>query len=281
MSSIPRGTLYVIGMLCQVSFFSLYSPATNEIRYVETGNDCRHVQVFWPLGASCTLSNFPLETVSQSPGTVRIISEVVRSFGIIVDGNVVVRVFRFPLRPDFLGAAGIVLVGENEIKAGSGLAFVLQFDIEFFAGFCGLRQLHAQFVVAKIERGVLAVDPRARNCKLRAIEIQMRHAVAQGGQRVRDLADHFALIEIKVERNAHVLQMVIAARRVRPVRACHRAQQNGQTKNRGCQGHAVDAAFSRAISFRPRKEVCGAQNHPAIIPARAARNQGKLSFHCR
>src|SRR5579863_6743115 len=51
-SSIPRGTLYVTGMLCQVSFFSLYSPATNEIRYVETGKDCRQVHVFWPLGAS-------------------------------------------------------------------------------------------------------------------------------------------------------------------------------------------------------------------------------------
>ena len=80
-SSSPRGTLYESGMLRQVSFFSTYSPATNEIRYVETGRDCRQVHVFWPFAASCTLINFPLEMVSQSPGTVRIISVVVRSFG--------------------------------------------------------------------------------------------------------------------------------------------------------------------------------------------------------
>src|ERR1039458_4861755 len=63
-SSIPRGTLNVMGISRQVSFFSLYSPATKEIRYVETGKDCRHVHVFSPLGASCTLRSFPLETVS-------------------------------------------------------------------------------------------------------------------------------------------------------------------------------------------------------------------------
>ena len=62
-------------------FASSNSPATTEIRYVETGCDWRHVQVFIPPAASVTLTSFPLDTVSQSRGTVRIMSVVVRSFG--------------------------------------------------------------------------------------------------------------------------------------------------------------------------------------------------------
>ena len=94
---------------------------------------------------------------------------------IIVDGNVVVRVFRFALRPDFLGAVGIVLVGQNEIKAGGRLAFITSDSTSNVSpDFAGCARLHVQLVVAKVKRGVLAVDARAQNREVRAIEIEMR-----------------------------------------------------------------------------------------------------------
>jgi hypothetical protein len=78
---------------------------------------------------------------------------------------------------------------------------------------------------------------------------------------VRDLADHFALIDIEVERDAHVLQVVIAAWRVRPIRPRNRAQQYGRTKNRGRQGHVWTHFFpaqfhsSLAREFAARKTI--------------------------
>ena len=55
-----------------------------------------------------------------------------------------VRVLGFALRPDFLGASGIVLIRQDEIKPCGGLAFVAQVHFKNFAGFRGLREAHAE-----------------------------------------------------------------------------------------------------------------------------------------
>ncbi len=143
---------------------------------------------------------------------------------IIVDGNVVMRVFRFTLGPNFLGPPGIVLVGEDEIKPCRRLALIQNIYVKPFSCFCRLSKVHSELVVAQLECGVFTVYAGAGNSEVRGIKIEMRQSVAQRRERLRHVANHLTLIEIKTQGNAHVLQMVVTAGRIRTVRAGSRCE---------------------------------------------------------
>ena len=147
-------------------------------------------------------------------------------------------VLGFALRPDFLGAAGIILVGEDEVEPGCRFPFVLDVYFKLFSSFCWLGEVHAKLVVAQFECGVFAVDAGAGNGKVRAIKVQMGQAVAQGSECVGYFTDHATLIEVKAQRDAHILQMIVTTRRIGPVRAHshgeRRADGEGErSENRG------------------------------------------------
>ncbi len=55
----------------------------------------------------------------------------------------------------------------------------------------------------------------------------MRFALAQGGQSMRHVPDDFALVDIKMKRNAHILQVIFPARRIGTIRASNASEQNG------------------------------------------------------
>src|ERR1700722_12837353 len=63
--------------------------------------------------------------------------------GIVVNRNVIAGIFRFALRPDFLGAIGIILVGKNEVEALFGLAVVADENFMGVAAFGGAGKLNA------------------------------------------------------------------------------------------------------------------------------------------
>ena len=67
--------------------------------------------------------------------------------GIVVGRKVVARVLGFALRPDLLGAVGIILVGQDEVEAFCGLGFVANGDVEFFAGVGGGGERDDELVV--------------------------------------------------------------------------------------------------------------------------------------
>ena len=139
-------------------------------------------------------------------------------------------VFRFALRPDFLGARRIILVRKDEIEAAGRLALVTNIHFKFLAEFRRLSKIDVKLVIAKLVRGVLAVDARAGNGEIRAIKIQMRQTVVQCGKCVRYFTDDLALIQIEMQRHAYVLQVVFAAGRIGPVGACSHGEHRSQRK---------------------------------------------------
>ena len=89
---------------------------------------------------------------------------------------------------------------------------------------------------------------------------------------MRDFADHLALIQIEVQRHAHVLQMVIAARRIRPVRARATApSRTRETKSRRREKQSMARTVCKVI-FIPglARELRKRTIHPILylrIPA--------------
>ena len=120
-------------------------------RYVELGNDSRHVQVFWPFAASVTLCNLPLEIGEPIGWNGDNCFGGQASVGIIVGGKVIAGIFGFALSPNLFRAIGIILIGQNKIEALFRLAFILDLDVEFVAGFCGTRQGNIELCIGGVE----------------------------------------------------------------------------------------------------------------------------------
>jgi hypothetical protein len=130
---------------------------------------------------------------------------------IVVSREVVACIFGFALRPDLLRAIGVILVGEDEIEAFSGLGLVADVDVEFFSSVrCG-GQRDDELVVFGLEFGGRFIYGDALDCESRGIQNDFRGGIAENGERVSDIADDFFLIEIEAQRDAGMLQIVVAA----------------------------------------------------------------------
>ena len=147
---------------------------------------------------------------------------------VVVDGNVIAGLFGLPLRPNFLGLCRGTLIRQDEIETLLRIALVTNGHLVLFAGFAGAAEIHVQFCLVGRKAHLLSVEAGAQNCQTDGIEIQLAQAVLQRRERVRDLADHLPLIQIKPQFDSRVLQVVVAAARKGLIRASLRPNTRSQ-----------------------------------------------------
>ena len=133
---------------------------------------------------------------------------------IVVDGDVVARVFGFALRPDFPWPVRVVLVRQDEVEAALRPALVADADFKFLAAFGRMVERNNKLHWRHLKFRRLAAHGDARDGELHRIKGQPGEPVAQHCQRMRHLAQHFALFHVKPQRDARVLQVVVAPARV-------------------------------------------------------------------
>ncbi len=146
---------------------------------------------------------------------------------IVVDGNVVARVFGFALRPDLLRLIRAALVRQDEKQALLRLAVVANQDFVFLAGLARRGQVDVELLGVGGKMRVLAVHLHGGNVQVHGIKIQLRDAVAQRGKRMGHLAHHLALLHVEAQLDARVRQVVVAAGSVGLVRK--------RCRNENCQ----------------------------------------------
>ena len=105
---------------------------------------------------------------------------------------------------------GIVLVGKDEVEALGGLAFVLDLDGEFLAGFGGFGKGNVELVLGVLERSCGFIQSDALDLKADGIEGDAL-GIAQNRERVGDVSDNLFLLQVKAQSDAGVLQVVILA----------------------------------------------------------------------
>src|SRR5208337_945334 len=174
---------------------------------------------------------------------------------VVVGGQVVARVLRFALRPNLFGAMGIVLVGKDEVEALGGLAFVLDLDGEFFAGFGGFGKRDAELVFGGLKSGRGFVQGDALDLEAGGIEGNA-FGVAENGERVGDVSDDLFLFQVKAQNDAGVLQVIILAARERLIgvqkRCCAKqSEEKAQYCDETCllARSADDSVFHSTVSL--------------------------------
>ena len=130
---------------------------------------------------------------------------------VVVNGNVVAGLFGLALSPNLLGLRGVALVGQNEVNALLGSALVANGHFMLFAGFGDAIEVHVQLGVVGRKARILAIEAGAQDRQPDGIEIERAQAIFERGQGMGDLADDLALIQIKAQFDADILEVVIAA----------------------------------------------------------------------
>src|ERR1035437_5401468 len=109
----------------------------------------------------------------------------------------------------------------------------------------------------------------------------MRNAVAQRGERVCHLTHDLALVEVKAQRDAHVLQVVIAAGRVGPVRARSNRENRGESENnRGKRRRDMESLRRRVHSCLMEEFATRITTRILYLRAWSWDRAGSLLFRC-
>ena len=153
---------------------------------------------------------------------------------IVVGGQVVACVFGFALRPNLFRAVRIVFVRQDEIHSFAGFAFVTDGGVEFVTGLRGCGKRNDEFVRGgfKFRRGF--VQRNALDGQAGGVESDFCGAVAKNGKRVRDVAENLFVFEVKTQRDFRMLQIIVAAARVRFIGAG--LQGGDENRREHCEG---------------------------------------------
>src|SRR5919108_1832540 len=139
--------------------------------------------------------------------------------GIVVGRKIVARVFGFTLRPDLLGAIGVIFVGKNEVHAFGGLAFITNRDVELVSYFSCPRKRDDKFLSHGFKFHSGFIDSDTLDRETNGIEGNFGSAVAENREGVCHIAKNLFLIGGEAQSDAGVLQVVVARAGVRLVGA--------------------------------------------------------------
>src|SRR5579864_1236011 len=170
---------------------------------------------------------------------------------VVVGREVVARVFGFALRPDLFGAVRIVLVGQDEVEALGGFGFVANVDVEPFASVRRGGERDDELVVLGFKLGGGFIHGSALDRESGRVKKDFRGRFPKDGKRVRDIANDFFVIEIEAQRDARVLQVIVAAASVGFVGT--EVQRDGKNGEYAGDGNRTSAA-RLAVSIPGRWE---------------------------